>query len=469
MDTRQGNILGTEKISTLLFKFTIPTIVSMLVSSIYNIVDQIFIGQGVGMLGNGATNIAYPLSCVCAAMCLMLGVGGAANFSLRSGEGKTDEAKLYAGTAISSSVFFGIGIMTAVLIFLRPLVVALGATDDIFPYALDYVGITAVGIPFLIFGTAGSHIIRADGSPSYSMACLISGTAVNVVLDPIFIFVFHWGIKGAAWATVFGQIVSALMVLIYFMKLSNMRLQRSQFHPSLRRLGRMFALGAAPSINQISICIVQITMNNIFKHYGALSVYGPDIPIAVGGIIAKVNFIYTSICLGVNQGCQPIVGFNFGAKKYARVRESYFQTVRICLIIGVCAFVLFQVFPSQIISIFGGGSELYYQFAVRYFRIFLLLTPVNCLEPLTAGFMTGIGKARRGVCISLSKQLLTLLPLLLIFSRLMGIDGVLYAGPTADTICLIVTLFFSIKTQRELTRLMRETQDLTSPGREPPR
>lgn len=458
METMQGNPLGYEKVSSLIWKYSIPAIVSMLVSAIYNIVDQVFIGQGIGMLGNAATNIAFPITTLCAAIALWLGVGGTAHYSIKCGEGREKLARLYMGTALTMSVICGVIIMAVLLLFLDPWLTIFGATQEIFPYAHDYTQILAIGVPFIIFTTVGSHMVRADRSPGYSMACLLSGTLLNVVLDPIFIFGLHWGMKGAAWATVFGQMLSALMALYYFPKMSKVQLKPFELKPDLKKAAQCVGLGAAPGINQFSISIVQIVMNNTLAMYGAASIYGSDIPIACAGVIAKVSLIFTSICLGINQGIQPLLGFNYGAKKYDRVREAYFRTIWLAVIVGIIFFVAFQLFPLQIVSIFGGGDEVYMQFAKRYFRIFLMLTAINGIEPLTAGFFSAIGKTWKSILISFCRQLITLLPLIVILPHFFGIDGVLYAGPIADAICFVVAIILIYREMKWFQKALEKNE-----------
>ena len=245
------NPLATEKVERLILKFSIPAIISMLVSSLYNIVDQIFIGQGVGLLGNAATNIAFPITIICTATALLLGIGSASNFNLSSGAGEQECACRYAGTGLAMLMLCGVTIAVIVLLFLDPLLHVFGVTKDVLPYAQDYTGITAFGIPFLILTTGGNHLIRADRSPTYSMICMLTGAIINTILDPLFIFAFHWGIKGAAWATVLGQVVSGVMILIYFWKFSKMQLTRHHLMPHMKYLGEITALGKASGINQV--------------------------------------------------------------------------------------------------------------------------------------------------------------------------------------------------------------------------
>lgn len=449
---KQGNPLAEEKIGRLIARFAVPAIISMLVSSLYNIVDQIFIGQGVGMLGNAATNIAFPVSIICTATALLLGIGSASNYNLEAGAGRNDRAAEIAGNGLAMLVICGVVIGAVVLIFLNPLLHLFGVTKEILSYAQDYTGITAIGIPFLILTTGGNHLIRADRSPTYSMTCMLTGAILNTILDPLFIFVCHWGIKGAAAATVIGQVVSGLMVIYYFSKKRKMELKRSMFLPKAGYLKMIVSLGMASCINQIAMAIVQITMNNTLRYYGAQSVYGSEIPLACVGVISKVNMVFMAIAIGIAQGCQPIWGFNYGAHNYDRVREAYKKAFAICIVLGVVFFGCFQLFPRQIVSIFGSGSEAYFHFAKRYFRIFMFVTFLNGIQPMSSAFFTSIGKSKLGIVVSLTRQIIFLLPLILIFPLFMGIDGVMYAGPIADGAAALVAIIFA---EREMKALQQ--------------
>lgn len=449
---KQGNPLAEEKIGRLIARFAVPAIISMLVSSLYNIVDQIFIGQGVGMLGNAATNIAFPVSIICTATALLLGIGSASNYNLEAGAGRNERAAEIAGNGLAMLVICGVVIGAVVLIFLNPLLHLFGVTKEILPYAQDYTGITAIGIPFLILTTGGNHLIRADRSPTYSMTCMLTGAILNTILDPLFIFVCHWGIKGAAAATVIGQVVSGLMVIYYFSKKRKMELKRSMFLPKAGYLKMIVSLGMASCINQIAMAIVQITMNNTLRYYGAQSMYGSEIPLACVGVISKVNMVFMAIAIGIAQGCQPIWGFNYGAHNYERVREAYKKVFAICIVLGVVFFGCFQLFPRQIVSIFGSGSEAYFHFAKRYFRIFMFVTFLNGIQPMSSAFFTSIGKSKLGIVVSLTRQIIFLLPLILIFPLFMGIDGVMYAGPIADGAAALVAIIFA---EREMKALQQ--------------
>lgn len=450
--SQEQNPLGTAPVGGLIGKFAIPAIISMLVSALYNIVDQIFIGQGVGMLGNAATNVAFPVTTIATALALLLGIGGASNYNLEMGTGREKKASSIAGTALSTLVITGVILAVAVLLFLRPLLSLFGATTDVMPYAVDYLGITAVGLPFYALSIGGNHIVRADRSPTYSMTCVLTGAIVNTILDPLFIFGFGWGIKGAAWATVIGQVVSGILVIIYFGKFRKMYLEMSMLKPSSECLKAIISLGMASCINQIAMAIVQIVLNNILRYYGGLSVYGSDIPIACVGVISKVNQVFMAICIGISQGCQPIWGFNYGAKKYDRVRLAYRYSVIACTAIATVFFLCFQLFPHQIVSIFGTGSDLYFQFAERYLKIFMFMTFANGIQPMSSGFFTSIGKAKLGIVMSLTRQVLFLLPLIVVFSLIMGIDGVMYAGPIADAAALSLAILFA---RRELVAMKK--------------
>ncbi len=450
--SQEQNPLGTAPVGGLIGKFAIPAIISMLVSALYNIVDQIFIGQGVGMLGNAATNVAFPVTTIATALALLLGIGGASNYNLEMGAGREKKASSIAGTALSTLVITGAILAVAVLLFLRPLLSLFGATTDVMPYAVDYLGITAVGLPFYALSIGGNHIVRADRSPTYSMTCVLTGAIINTILDPLFIFGFGWGIKGAAWATVIGQVVSGILVVIYFGKFRKMYLELSMLKPSSECLKAIISLGMASCINQIAMAIVQIVLNNILRYYGGLSVYGSDIPIACVGVISKVNQVFMAICIGISQGCQPIWGFNYGAKKYDRVRLAYRYSMISCTAIATVFFLCFQLFPHQIVSIFGTGSDLYFQFAERYLKIFMFMTFANGIQPMSSGFFTSIGKAKLGIVMSLTRQVLFLLPLIVVFSLIMGIDGVMYAGPIADAAALSLAILFA---RRELVAMKK--------------
>lgn len=452
------NPLGIEKTEVLLRQFAIPSIIAMLVSSLYNIVDQFFIGRSVGELGNAATNISFPLSISCVAIALLFGIGGASAFNLHMGKGEKDKAVYYMGNAVVMLFGCGLFLCAVTQIFLEPMLRFFGSPENVLDYAKTYTRIVSIGFPFLILTTGGGHLIRADGRPKITMLCNLTGALINTVLDAVFVFVFQWGMAGAAAATVIGQVISASLAIWYLAHCKSVTLEHKHLVLQKDKVTLIAALGAAPCSNQLAMMVVQIVMNKSLKYYGSLSAYGESIPIACAGIITKVNQVFMSFIIGISQGLQPIVSFNYGAKQYERVKRGYFQAVGIAFVMALAAFCMFQFFPRQITSIFGDGSEEYFRFAISYFRIYLFFTFANGIQPITSNFFTAIGKPKRGVFLSLTRQILFLLPLLIIFPLFMGIDGIMYAGPIADLMAAVVTLIMII---RELRREEYKGETLT--------
>ena len=451
------NPLGSEPVSSLLRRFAIPSVIAMLVSALYNMVDQLFIGHSIGVLGNAATNVAFPLSMVCTSIGLLCGIGGAANFNLCMGRKDPEHAKSYVGNAISMLAILCVILCVAVQLFLRPMMLLFGATPDVIDYACTYTRITSIGFPFLIITIGGSNLIRADGSPKFSMLCNLVGAIVNTILDPLFIFVFHMGMAGAALATITGQILSFALVVFYLRGFKTLPLSLSDLKPNMACWARIAALGATPAFNQVAMMVVQIVMNNTLTHYGSNSVYGSDIPLACAGIISKVNMLFFSFVIGISQGLQPIVSFNFGAQKYDRVKDAYKKAVFAATAISIVAFLCFQLFPRQIIGIFGSGSEEYLHFAERYFRIFLFFTFLNGIQPVSSNFFTSIGAPKKGIFLSLTRQIIFLLPLLLIFPYLFGIDGVMYTAPIADLAAASVSIVMVVREFKIMAELQKAT------------
>lgn len=424
--------MAQEDINKLLGQFAVPSIIAMLVSSLYNIVDQFFIGRSVGELGNAATNISFPLSISCVAIALMFGIGGASAFNLSMGEGEREKAVYYMGNAAVMLFACGLVLCLVTQVFMRPMLVFFGSPDNVLGYAEVYTRIVAFGFPFLIFATGGGHLIRADGSPKFTMLCNLTGAVINTILDAVFVFGFEWGMAGAAAATIIGQVVSCGMAMWYLGHCKSVTIGRCHLIIRKEYIGKIAALGAAPCSNQLAMMIVQVVMNKSLKYYGSLSDYGEAIPIACAGIITKVNQVFMSFIIGISQGLQPIVSFNYGAKNYKRVKTAYLRAITYGFVLALLAFLLFQLVPRQIISVFGNGSDKYYRFAVSYFRIFLFFTFLNFLQPISSNFFTAIGKPKRGIFLSLTRQIIFLLPLLLLLPMFLGIDGIMYAGPIAD-------------------------------------
>ena len=447
MNKETNNPLGVQPVNRLLSQFAIPSIISMLVGSLYNIVDQFFIGQRVGELGNAATNIAFPLSTSCLALALLIGIGGSSAFNLAMGSGHEKRAVNIMGNAVVLLAGSGLVLSIITLLFLKPLLLFFGSPKSVLPYAMEYTKITAFGFPFLLLSTGGGHLIRADGRPRITMLCNLVGAVLNTILDALFVFGLNLGMSGAALATIIGQIVSGALAIGYLMHGKTVTIRRENLRIKWENVTRIASLGMAPCSNQVAMMVVQIIMNQSLKHYGSHSIYGENIPIACAGIITKVNMIFMSFVIGLSQGLQPIASFNYGAGKKGRVKEAYIKAISIGAVLAVIAFLMFQFFPRQIISIFGDGSELYYQFAIRYFHVFLFFTFVNFMQPITSNFFTAIGKPKVGSFLALTRQILFLLPLILLFPLFLGIDGIMYAGPVAD--CLAEVVCF-IMVYREL-------------------
>ncbi|MBQ6676372.1 MAG: MATE family efflux transporter [Ruminococcus sp.] len=459
MDNITQNPLGSEPVGRLMLKFSIPSIIAMLVGALYNIVDQLFIGQKVGMLGNAATNVAFPLSTSCIALALLFGIGGASAFNLTLGEGKRDKAPFFMGNAVTMLIISGVVLMTVTLLFLSPLLRLFGSPDEVMPYALDYVGITAFGFPFLVLTTGGSHLVRADGSPMMTMLCSLTGAVINTVLDAVFVIGFDWGMKGAAIATVIGQVISALMIILYLVfMIKTVKLEKRHLIPSVKYCKRIFAIGMASFFNQIAMMIVQIVLNNSLRIYGAKSVYGASIPLSCAGIVMKISQLVFSIVIGLSQGTQPIESFNYGAKNYDRVKKAYFMASGIAVGFSFICFIMFQTFPKQILSVFGNGSKEYFDFGTRFLKRFLFFSWLVALQPVTSTFFTSIGKSIKGVFLSLTRQIIFFLPALLILPRFLGVDGIVYAGPIGDFISSVIAIVMCIFEFREMNRLSLNKQ-----------
>ena len=455
MENRQNNPLGSRPIPKMLVSFAIPSIFAMMVSSIYNLVDQVFIGHAVGTLGNAATNIVFPLNTCCTALALLLGIGGAAAFNLAMGAREEERAAGYVGNAFAMLILLGTLLMLTAEIFLEPMLRFFGSPEDVLPYARAYTRIVAVGYPFLISFMGGGHLIRADGSPRYMLICNLSGAVLNTFLDALFVFGFGWGMSGAALATVIGQILSFCLVIRYMRNFRTVRLSPACFRLRQAAAARVLSLGTAPFFNQMAMMLVNVVMNKSLKYYGAQSIYGEAIPLACSGIIAKVGMIFFSIIIGTSQAMQPLVSFNYGAKKYDRVLEAYRLALTAAGIVSVATFLTFQLFPRQIISLFGAGSEEYFQYATRYFRIFMALVIINFVQPISSNFFTAIGKPWKGVFLSLTRQIIFLLPLYLIMPRFFGIDGIIYSGPIADMMAFICTVTLAFREWREIRQLQK--------------
>ena len=444
------SIFATEPIGRLIAKFAIPCVISLLVNSLYNIVDQIFIGWGVGYLGNGATNIVFPITIVALSLSLMIGDGGAAYLSLKLGEGDIESAKKGVGNAIVMVTMVSILLTAVFLIFINPILDLFGATDVLRPYALQYGTIIGIGLPFMMIPGALNSMIRADGSPKYAMFSMALGAVINTIFDPVFIFVFHMGVQGAAIATVMGQVASFIVSVIYLPRFKTLRFDAACFRLKPRTCGNIASFGVSSFIPQFAITIVMALTNNLLAIYGAESVYGAEIPLTATGIVMKVNQILISILVGIAVGTQPIIGYNYGAKNFTRVKKALDIAFVISEIISILAFLIFQFTPMTIVSIFGLEEGLYNEFAVMAFRIFLLLCPLTGFQTVVSVYLQAVGKPVKSAILSLARQIIFFVPAALILPKFLGVTGVLWTGPVADGLAFLLSLGLLIYERSQL-------------------
>ncbi|MBQ9624752.1 MAG: MATE family efflux transporter [Clostridia bacterium] len=457
---------ATSNITKLILKFGIPCATSMVVQALYNIVDQIFIGQSVGYLGNAATNVSFGIVVLAMAFAIFIGDGSAAYFSLMLGRGNKEKAEKAIGNCVTllclcTAIFMLIGFP-----FMKPLLKMFGATDEVMPYASVYTKIILMGLPASIFGAGLNSIIRADGSPNFAMVTMLSGAVANIILDPIFIFKFNMGVAGAAIATIIGQYISLVLGLYYITRCKNVKLKGSSFVPDKQASFRICTLGVSSFITQMSLVVVISVVNNCLVKYGANSIYGSEIPLAALGIVMKVNSILISLLLGISLGSQPIIGYNYGAQEYARVKEAFKVTATIATACAAVAFVAFMFFPQYIILIFGQESPLYMEFAVKCFRLHLPCCIFNGFYFTSTILFQAIGQPVKSTTLSLTRQIIFIVPLTLALAVIMGLDGVLLGGAVADFLAFIVAFSLVLKEMKELNRLNLETQNKKT-GAEP--
>ena len=448
--------LGKDNINKLLLSFSIPCVISMLINSIYNIVDQIFIGKGVGTLGNAATNVIFPLVIIFNAVAGLIGNGAAANLSLKLGEGKKEEGGKIIGTSFTLSILVSIILSILSYLFLSQLVYAFGCTEKVYQYAIDYGKIIIIGAPFMMTYSALAQIIRADGSPKYSMILLVVGAILNIILDPIFIFSFNMGVKGGAIATVIGQLVSFLMAVLYLKKLKSVTIKKESFKLD-KSIFRTLGLGLSSFITQMTVLTLFIFMNNMMTKYGAHTKYGSDIPLSVYGVISKLNSLYISTILGISIGAQPIIGFNYGAQKYDRVRETLKKVLIVNLIVGLTFNIIFYCFPKELVSIFISTKDpsykLFIEFAILICHSFLMLMGLNFLEMTTSIVVQSLGNVKKATAVSFIRQIILFIPIacFLCITLNKGIKGVLQAGSIADGITFIIAIFIISSEYKKLS------------------
>lgn len=438
--------LGKDNINKLLLSFSIPCVISMLINSIYNIVDQIFIGQGVGTLGNAATNVIFPLVIVFNAFASLIGNGAAANLSLKLGEDKKTEAAKGVGQAIILTIIVSILLGLLSFIAMPKLIILFGCTENVYPYALEYGRIICIGAPFMIIYSALSNIIRADGSPKYSMIMLVVGAIVNIILDPIFIFAFNKGVAGGAIATVIGQFISFLIAITYIKKFKSINIKKESLKID-KDVFRVLGLGLSSCITQCTVLVLFVFMNNMMTRLGAVSKYGADIPLSVYGVISKINSIYISMVLGVSIGAQPIIGFNYGAGNKDRVKQVLKEILIVNFIIGIIFNAIFFFFPRELAGIFINADdpsyELFMEFATIMCHSFYLVMGLNAFEMTGSISIQSLGKVKKATAFSFIRQIILLIPISILLGVILnkGLLGILYAGCISDGICFIIALF----------------------------
>lgn len=452
MNQNVNQYLAEESIGKLMLKFSIPCIMSLLVSSLYNIVDQIFIGRGVGYLGNGATNVVFPITVIALSAALLVGDGCASCLSICQGRKDEESAHKCVGNAVVVVIAAGM-IMTVLFMLLKEkILLGFGATENNISYAREYFDYILIGIPFFMFGNAMNSVIRADGSPKFAMFSTLVGCAVNVILDPIAIFVLKWGMKGAAVATVAGQIVTAFLAAGYLFHMKSMKLDRSGLRLSGKILGQLLPLGISSFLTQISIVIIMAAMNNMLVIYGAQSKYGADIPLTVVGIVMKVFQIVIAVVVGIAAGSQPIVGYNYGAGYTGRVKTIFKTMLGAEICVGLAAMLCFECFPLQIIGIFGSEEGLYNEFAVLAFRVYLCTIVLCCIQKAVSIFLQALGKPILSMGLSLLRDFVLSVPLVLILPRFYGVGGTLCSAPVSDVISFIAVIILTIYIMRHLDR-----------------
>ncbi len=447
-----SNYLGTEKVGTLLRRFAIPCICSLIISCLYNIVDQIFVGNGVGYLGNAATGVIFPITVVGWGLSLFFGDGAAASLSVSLGRGETKDIPRSVGGAITGSFLSGLVVIAIAYLWGDGLLLLIGATDANLRMAHDYGRIVFAMMPFAMVQNTLASIIRADGSPRYAMGAMLVGAVINIIGDPVAIFVLHMGIQGAAWATIIGQFFSFLVCALYFRHPKTFSLRPGSFVPRLSLLKPVMALGTSSLLTQLSIVVITVVNNILLVKYGAQSSYGSDIPLAAFVVIMKLFQIVLNIAIGLAAGAQPIVGYNYGAKNYDRVRELLKRMLQWTVVIGLICTALFELLPGMFIRMFGSAEDpVYFSFAVACLRIYLSLILLTCVQKVCAIFLQSIGRARAAAPLSILRDAL-LIVLSLIIPTMLGVTGIFWAAPIADILAILVTAVVMVRVWKSLSQ-----------------
>jgi len=439
-----SKFLETEKMSKLIIKFSIPCILSLLVSALYNIVDQIFIGNSsVGTLGNTATTIVFPLTVIALAFGLILGDGAAAYMSILLGKGERDKLPKVVGTSIVVSLFCSLLFYAVCFPLLDYILDFFGAkTAESLALAHEYGFIIVIGFPFYILTSTLNSIIRADNSPQVAMISLVAGALFNIIFDALMILVWNMGLTGAALATILGQIVSFVISSLYLFKTKTFKLSLKSFIPDFKELGNVLKLGLSSFLTQISIVIISVVSMNTLARYGKDSIYGVNDPQAIVGVVMKVFTIVINIVVGIAAGAQPVIGYNYGAKKYDRVKQGYFIVLISSTVVALIATILFQTIPTQIVGMFGAKTtnpETYFEFGEKTVRIYLMLIVFTCIQKVTSIFLQSISSPVKATVLSLIRDVIIFVPLTILLPIGLGIEGVLWAAPVSDTIAIVFT------------------------------
>ena len=449
-----NQFLGTERVGKLMRRYAVPCIISLLVGALYNIVDQIFIANAsyLGSYGNAANTVVFPLTVVALAIAVMIGDGACSYVSICFGKNRQEDADCAVGSAVTLSVLVGVLVAGFYAVFQTPILLLFGATEANLAYAKEYFTYITVGIPIYVFGQAINPIIRSDGSPRFAMASMLAGAIANCILDPIAIFVLRWGVMGAAVATVAGQVITAAMGVWYLCHTKALRLGKDDFKLRGKILAAYLPLGLCSFLAQISLVIAMAATNNMLVQYGAGSKYGADIPLTVLGIVMKVFQIIISITIGMSAGCIPIVGYNYGAEQYGRCRGILWRLMGAEFALGVLALLVTQLFPRQLIGLFGAESALYNEFAVLTFRVYLCMLPLATVNKAAFIFMQALGRPVESAGLSFFREVLLAVPLVLLLPRAFGLMGVLYSMPAADIVTFLASAVVLVRTDRQLRK-----------------
>ena len=455
--------LSSEKIGKLMRGYAVPCIISLLVGALYNIVDQIFIANAdyLGSYGNAANTVVFPLTVIALGIAVMIGDGCCAFVSISLGEKKSGDASRSVGNSVIICIASSIVLTAVYLIFAEPILTAFGGrvNAETFRLSKEYFFWIAVGIPFYMFGQAMNPVIRADGSPKFAMISTLAGAVANIILDPIFIFAFKWGMMGAAVATVIGQVITALLAVLYLCRAKTVKIKRADLRPSGKIIGRTLSLGLCSFLAQISLVAAMMAINNMIRKYGAADdIFGMEqyaqIPMAVVGIVMKFFQIVISVVIGMAAGCIPIVGFNMGAKQYGRVKSLFSRLICAEACVGAAELVVAEVFPGALIRIFGAANEsVYYtDFALKAFRIYLCMIVLACVNKATFIFMQAMGKAVESTLLSMVREIVFGVGFALLLPVFFGLDGVLYSMPVSDILTAVISAVLIAGTYRQLDR-----------------